>query len=66
MEPLRKKYRLILMVIILILGALSSLAFLLLSFQMESIYERNIERSIIEVKKTFLKDNVDNLILNIE
>lgn len=66
MEPLRKKYRLILVIIILILGGLSSLAFLLLSFQMEAVYEKNIEASIIDVKKTFLKDNVDNLILTIE
>lgn len=51
---------------ILILGGLSSLAFLLLSFQMEAVYEKNIEASIIDVKKTFLKDNVDNLILTIE
>lgn len=66
MEPLRKKYRLTLVVIILILGGLSSLAFLLLSFQIEAVYEKNIEASIIDVKKTFLKDNVDNLILTID
>lgn len=40
MEPLRKKYRLTLVVIILILGGLSSLAFLLLSFQIEAVYEK--------------------------
>lgn len=66
MEPLRKKYRLTLLVIILILGGLSSLAFLLLSFQMETVYEKNIEASITDVKKIFLKDNVDNLILTID
>lgn len=66
MEPLRKKYRLTLVVIILILGGLSSLAFLLLSIQMEAVYEKNIEASITDVKKTFLKDNVDNLILIID
>ncbi len=66
MEPLRKKYRLTLVVIILILGGLSSLAFLLSSYQMKAVYEKNIETSIIDVKKTFLKDNVDNLILTID
>ncbi|MDD3306328.1 MAG: diguanylate cyclase [Acetobacterium sp.] len=66
MEPLRKKYRQILVIIILILGGLSSLAFLLLSLQMEIVYKKNIEASIIEVKKNFLKDNVDNLIITIE
>lgn len=66
MEPLRKKYRQILVIIILILGGLSSLAFMVLSWQMENIYKKNFEVSIIEVKKTFLKDNVDNLILTID
>ncbi|MEO1816983.1 MAG: hypothetical protein ABGU93_15485 [Acetobacterium sp.] len=66
MDPLRKKYRLILVVIILILGGLSSLAFLLMTVKMETVYKKNIEASIIDVKKNFLKDNVDNLILTIE
>ena len=55
MEPLRKKYRQILVIIILILGGLSSLAFLMLSWQMENIYEKNFETSIIEVKKNLFK-----------
>ena len=55
MEPLRKKYRQILVIIILILGGLSSLAFLMLSWQMENVYEKNFETSIIEVKKNLFK-----------
>lgn len=66
MEPLRKKYRQILVVIILILGGLSSLAFLLMTVKMETVYKKNIEASLIDVKKNFLKDNVDNLIITIE
>lgn len=66
MDGIRNKYRIMLIVILLIMGVSISAIFFTTLNKAEDTYQDYAKESIIDVKKTFLKDTVNNVILEIE
>lgn len=65
MDNIRKKYRVFIFIKILIMGIIISMIYLYAMKNMGAIYEQYAKESIIDLKKSFLKDNVNNLISSI-
>lgn len=66
MDGIRNKYRIMLIVILLIMGVSISAIFFTTLNRIEDTYQDYAKESIIDSKKTFLKDTVNNVILEIE
>ncbi|AFS77617.1 diguanylate cyclase [Gottschalkia acidurici 9a] len=66
MDNIRKKYQILILIIVLVMGIIIGVIYLYSMKSVEDIYEQYAEESIIDVKKSFIKDNVNNIISNIE
>lgn len=66
MDYLRKKYRILLISIILVIGLIISGVVYFVLIDLEEAYHEYAKDSIMDVKKGYLKDTVNNIIDGIE
>lgn len=66
MDNIRNKYRNLIIVALVVLGLAISFVYNVAADQMGKTYQGSARESIVEVKKSFLKDTVNNVILRIE
>ncbi len=66
MEEIRTKYKALIFSIIIIMCSSLSIIYISSSFDVEAAYKKHAQQSITDIKKTLLKDTVNNVILAIE
>lgn len=66
MEEIRFKYKLLIFSTIIIMCSFLSVIYISYSFNVEVAYRRHAQQSIVDIKKSFLSDTVNNVIYNIE
>lgn len=63
MDNIRKTYKLLVLIIILVTGIAISAIYMVTIQRIENIHQESTAATMVQAKKDFLKDNVDNLIL---
>jgi hypothetical protein len=63
MDNIRKTYKLLVLIIILVTGIAISAIYMVTIQRIEDIHQESTAATMVQAKKDFLKDNVDNLIL---
>lgn len=63
MDTIRKTYKTLILIIILLTGITISAIYMLTIHRIEGIHQDSTAATMVQAKKDFLKDNVDNLIL---
>lgn len=66
MDKIRMKYRIILISVFIIMGLVICFMYFYTTNKSLQTYQESAEKSIIDIKKIFLKDTVNNVILEIE
>ena len=63
MDNIRKTYKTLILIIILVTGIAISAIYMVTIQRIEKIHQESTAATMVQAKKDFLKDNVDNLIL---
>ena len=63
MDTIRKTYKTLIVIIILVTGIAISAIYMVTIHRIEGIHQESTAATMVQIKKDFLKDNVDNLIL---
>lgn len=63
MDSIRKTYKTLILIIILLTGIAISAIYMITIQRIEGIHQSSTAATMVQAKKDFLKDNVDNLIL---
>ncbi|MDD2481496.1 MAG: sensor domain-containing diguanylate cyclase [Lutispora sp.] len=66
MDSIRKKFYIYILLFIMIICSISISIFIYSIKNVEKIYGENIQQSVNDIKKTFLKDTVNNVIFKID